>query len=532
MHTKLSVRASGGRKALGNVIALEINLKSCLGFADRFIKEEKYLDAMVNLNEAIQFVENKEEKREILVRFLFLLTQTDNFGSAYTVLCKLIYTYCMKDTYIFDGVDLVLKESLLFSSQDEMFFFEGLDIKAREDFITVREYCKNENYEALFDAMPLLVNPQNPHFPEMMKLIYETTQQEDFKVNKDKVLKSAMLLYPNAPENPYVISLLLDTNDKDILDILEKGYRMQLERANDNYFDLLRIGRAYMLNGRYWVASKFFTRLMYQNKYDEETLWMTALNYYLLGEKEKGRRYLNTYAAFFHCSEAPIGIYRAYMDGEEVLPVRYPFVSHNFIKAEIARLKHYFAHFPASDITLKALEDLYKVAGFNYHELYEIVAEYPSEAMQLSIKRMLSSMRVNSYHKLYLFNELVQSDYEGSVDMIYKDRIYCGNILRLRARGIDKRYFRFYKEIIALMPFCEEVIPLKCNELSEIVKKVAKEFPLDETEEREGIAKYLIFTLYCKKLKIKIEKDYFQHIFNTTDSEDFEEMCAPFLDEK
>lgn len=362
----------------------------------------------------------------------------------------------------------------------------------------------------------------------MMKLIYEATQQEDFKVSKDKILKSAMLLYPIAPENPYVISLLLDTKDNEIIDILEKGYRLQLERANDNYFDLLRIGRAYMLNGRYKVASKFFIRIMYQNKYDEETLWMTALNYYLMGEKDKGRRFLNTFAAFFKCSEAPIGIYRAYMESDEVLPAKYPFVSDNFIINEIERIKEFFAHFPPSEIALQPLEDLFKVAGFKYHELYDIVADSPCAAMQASIKRMLSSMRVNSYHKLYLFNELVQSDYEGSVDMIYKDRIYCGNVLKLRARGLDKRYFFFYKDIVALIPFCEEIIPLKCNELAEVLKKVAKEFPLDETKEKEGVAKYLIFILYCKKLKIKIDNDYFQHIFNTTESENFDEMVELF----
>lgn len=149
MYKEIQFWARGDRKALGNIIALDINLKSCLGFADRFIKEEKYLDAMANLNDAIKYVETKEEKREIYVRFLFLLTQTDNFGSAYTVLCKLIYTYCLKDSYIFDGVDMVLKESLLFANPDNMFSFEGLDIKAREDFITVRELCKNEDYDTL-----------------------------------------------------------------------------------------------------------------------------------------------------------------------------------------------------------------------------------------------------------------------------------------------------------------------------------------------------------------------------------------------
>lgn len=509
---------------MGNVIALEINLKNCLGFADRFIKEDKYLDAMINLNDALKFAKTAEEKRDIYIRYLYLLTQTDNFGSAYTVLCKLIYTYCDRDSYLFDGVDMVLKDSLLFGGHETMYTFDGLDIKSREDFIMIRELIKNEDYDTLFDALPIIARPANPYFNDIMKLTYEATQKEDFDIDKDKVLKASMLLYPKAPDNPYIISLLLDTNDEEVIDVLEKGYRLQLEKANENYFDLLRIGRAYMLNGRYNVAGKFFNRIMQQNKYDEETLWMAALNSYLKGEHEKGKRLLNTYAAFFKCSDAPIGIYRAYMESDELLPAKYPLVSEEFINKEIERIKDFFKMFSPSEISITALEDLFKVAGYKYQTLYDIVAEFPGEAMQGAIKRLLSSMRVNSYHKIFLFNELVQSDYEGAVDIIYKDRVFCGNVLKLKARGIDKRYYRFYKEIIALIPFCEEMIPLKCSVLAEETKKIAKEFPLDN-EETEGVAKYLIFERYTKRLRLKIDKEYFMHIFNTTDCKDFEEMC-------
>lgn len=502
---------------MGNVIALDINLKSCLRFADKFINDEKYLDAMINLNDAIKFAKTNDEKRDIYIRYLYLLTQTDNFGSAYTVLTKLIYTYCNSDSYIFDGIDVILKESLLFSNADNLFSFEGLDIKAREDFIKIREFCKNEDFDTLIESLPILANPRNPYFPEMMKLTYEATQHPGFKVKKDKILNSAMLLYPNAPDNPYVISMLLETNDEEIIDVLEKGYRLQLERASDNYFDLLRIGRAYMLNGRYHVGIKFFRRIMQHNRYDEETLWMSALCYYLLGEREKGRRALNTYAAFFKCSDAPVNIYRAFMESKDIAPARYPFVSDKFINKEIKRVKEFFEMFPPSEISISPLLDLFKVAGYKYEALYEIVRSHKGEVMQKAIRKLLSSMRVNSYHKLFLFNELVQSDYEGGVDIIYKDRIFCGNILRLRAKDIDKRYHRFYKEIMAMIPFCEEFIPLKCSRLAATVKKVAEVFPLDDSEEKEAAAKYIIFYLYTKSLRIKIDEAYFKHIFNVND---------------
>jgi hypothetical protein len=489
-----------------------------LGFADRFIKEEKYIDAMINLNDAITYAKTNEEKREIYIRYLYLLTQSDNFGSAYTVLCKLIYTYCERDSYLFDGIDMVLKDSLLFSNNENMLAFDGLDIKAREDYITIRELYRNEEYNTLFDALPALITPDNPYFPEIMKMAYDATQKENFKVGTDKILKAAMLMYPAAPDNPYLISMLLDTKDKEVISVLEKGYRLQLERAEDNYFALLRIGRAYMLSGRYEVASKFFARIMQHNPHDEETLWTAALCSYLLKQPEKGRRLLNTYAAFFKCSDAPVGIYRSYMDSDEVAPSRYPFLSDKFIAKELARLKEFFAMFAPSDISITTLEDLFKVAGYKYEELYEIVSIYPGEVMHRAIKRMLSSMRINSFHKLFLFNELVKTDYEGSVDIVYKDRIFCGNVLKLRARGINKSYFRFYKEIVAMIPFCEEMIPLKCSVLAEIVKSVAKEYAYDEGPESEGAAKLSIFTQYAKRLRIKIDSEYYRHVFNASAS--------------
>lgn len=501
---------------MGNVIALEINLKSCMGFADRFIKEEKYLDAMINLNDAISYAKTNEEKREILIRFLYLLTQTDNFGSAYTVLCKLIYTYCERDSYLFDGIDMVLKDSLLFSNNENMLAFDGLDIKAREDFITIRELCRNEEYETLFDALPVLISADNPYFPEIMKMVYDATQQQNFKVGKEKVLKAIMLMYPNAPENPYIVSMLLDTEDEEVISVLEKSYRLQIERSDDNYFDLLRIGRAYMLSGRYEVAGKFFARIMQQNEYDEETLWMAALNSYLLKQPEKGRRLLNTYAAFFKCSDAPIGIYRSYMDSADAAPSRYPFLSETFISKEIKRVKEFFKVFEPSDISVTALEDLFKVAGYKYEELYDIVSEFSGTVMQNAIKRMLASMRINSYHKLFLFNELVKTDFEGGVDIVYKDRIFCGNVLKLRARGINKSFFRFYKEIIAMIPFCEEMIPLKCGVLAEIIKNAAKE-EYDISPEQEGASKYKIFMQYVKKLRIKVDTEYYKHVFNVAE---------------
>lgn len=501
---------------MGNVIALEINLKSCMGFADRFIKEEKYLDAIMNLNEAIDYAKTNEEKREIFIRYLYLLTQTDNFGSAYTVLCKLIYTYCERDSYLFDGIDMVLKDSLLFGNNENMLVFDGLDIKAREDFITVRELCRNEEYEKLFEVLPVLMTVENPYFPETMKMVYDATQQPNFKVDKNIILKAMMAMYPSAADNPYIVSMLLDTENKDVISVLEQGYRLQLERADDNYFDLLRIGRAYMLRGKYEIAGKFFARIMQQNEYDEETLWMAALNSYLLKQPEKGRRVLNTYAAFFKCSDAPVGIYRAYMDSEDAAPSKYPFLSEAFITKEIKRVKEFFKVFAPGDISVTALEDLFKVAGYKYEELYEIVSDYPGEVMQNAIKRMLASMRINSYHKLFLFNELVKSDFEGGVDIVYKDRIFCGNVLKLRARGINKSFFRFYKEIIAMIPFCEEMIPLKCGTLAEIIKNAAKE-EYDISPEQEGATKYKIFMQYVKKLRIKVDAEYYKHIFNVAE---------------
>lgn len=499
---------------MGKVIALEINLKSCIGFADRFIKEEKYLDAMINLNDAFKYAKTNQEKRDIYIRYLYILTQTDNFGSAYTVLCKLIYTYCLQDSYLFDGVDIVLKDSLLFTNTDNLYTFEGLDIKSREDYILIRELVKNEDYNSLFELLPIVAQPSNPYFNEMMRLAYEATQRDNFKVAKNKVLNTSMLLYPKAPDNPYIISLLLDTHDKEVIDVLEKGYRLQLEKANDNYFDLLKIGRAYMFNGRYHVASKFFNRIMQNNRYDEETLWTAALNCYLKGEREKGRRYLNTYAAFFKCSDAPINLYRSFMESEEdVAPAKYPFVSEAFINKEIDRIKGFYKMFQPTDLSIITLEDLFKVAGYKYETLYEIVAQYPGKVMQNAIIRLLSSMRVNSYHKLYLFNELVKSDYEGPVDIIYKDRIFCGNVMKFRARGIDKKYHRFYKEILSMIPFCEEMIPIKCNALADAVKKIAFEI-VPDTEEKEGEAKYAIFTEYVKRLKIKVDNEYYMHLFN------------------
>lgn len=512
---------------MGNVIALELNVKSCLGFADRFIQEEKFLDAIINLNDALKFAKTNEEKREIYARYLYLLTQTSNFGSAYTIFCKLIYTYCSKDCYIFDGVDMVLRDSLLFSNPNVLYSFDGIDITSREDFIMIREFVKNEDYQTLFDALPIIAKPSNPYFNDMMRLSYEATQRSSFNVSKDIVLKSAMQLYPVAPENPHIISLLLESKDQEIIKVLEKGYRLQIEKADDDYFDLLRIGRAYMLSKRYSVAAKFFAKIMQQNKYDEETLWTAAQNYYLMGDVVKGRKLLNIYAAFFQCSDAPIKLFRAYMDSDCVEPLRYPLISKQFINQEIKRLEEFFKVFAPSQASVGQLEDLFKVAGDKYKKLYAIVSKYPCEAMQEAILRMISSMRINSFHKRFLFKELVESGFEGGFEMVYKDRIYCANILRLRARGIDDKYFELYKEIVSMIPFCHEIVPLKCSVLAEITKKVAKEIEINK-KYMEGVAKFVIFDLYTKKLRIKIDKKYYMQLFNKTRYKDFEKLCINY----
>ncbi len=498
-----------------------------MGFADRFIKEDKYLDAIINLNDALKFAKTNDEKRDIYVRYLYLLTQTDNFGSAYTILCKLIYTYCTKDCYMFDGADMVLRDSLLFGNPSALYNFDGIDIKSREDFIMIREYIKNEDYQTLFDILSIIAKPSNPYFNDIMRLSYEATQNPNFKVSKSDILKTAIQLYPKAPDNPYVISLLLDTKDEEVIKVLEKGYRLQLEKTGDDYFDLLKIGRAYMLNKRYNVASKFFNKIMLQNRYDEETLWTAAQNYYLMGDTKKGRKLLNTYAAFFQCSDAAIRVYRAYMDSDYLEPTRYPLVSEKFINEEIKRIEEFYKLFSPSEISIRDLEDLFKVVGHKYEKLYDIVSNFPGVAMQVAIKRMLSSMRIYSFHKLFLFSKLIESDYEGSFDMVYKDRIYCANILRLRARGIDKKYFQIYKEIMTMIPFCEEMIPLRCAILSEITKKVAKEIPLD-TKVMGGVAKFIIFCRYTDRLRIKIDKDYYMQVFNKSKAVDFEEICNKY----
>ena len=93
----------------------------------------------------------------------------------------------------------------------------------------------------------------------MMKMVYASTLNKNFNLSKAQVIETATMLYAKTPDNPYLIALLLSTGDKELIELLEKNYQVQLENAYENYFALLHIGRAYMFNKKYYIVDKFFT---------------------------------------------------------------------------------------------------------------------------------------------------------------------------------------------------------------------------------------------------------------------------------
>ena len=514
---------------MGNIIALDINLKSCLDFADKFIKEGKFLDAILNLNDAFNYTKNTEDKKELYIRYLYILTQTDNYGAAYTIFTKMIYLNCKDDFYVFDGIDVMLKNSIIFGDLDRI-TFEGLDVESREEFITARELYKNENFKELYEQIIYLGNDKNPYFNDMMKMVYESTFNVNFNLSKSQIIETATMLYAKDPENPYIISMLLDTKDKKIVELMEKGYNVQLENAEDDYFSLLHLGRAYMINEKYYIAGKFFNELLEQNDLDEEALFLATLNSFLGGEKEKAKRYLNTYAAVFSSSDAPINFYRNFFRSEYLQPTKYPFVSNEFVDHELERITNEFKVFSPNELSIKTFIDLFKVAGYRYNELYDLVVLYPCEIMNKALLELIKTMRVNSYHKLFLFHQLVSNKYEGKFDMIYKDKVYCGNLLKLRARGLELPYYNIYEEIVSMLPFCEEIIPMKCSVLSIIIKNAAKQITIEDDKELENITKYIIFKMYCQKLNVKIDSSYFKkEVFGITDNELLEQIANKII---
>lgn len=510
-----------------NVIDMQIDYDTCLEFAERFLLDGKYLEAMQNLNEALKLA--RKEKRvpaEVYARMLYIMNQTENMVCAFDVFIKLLVNIRGSTNYYIDDVDALMKDAFPQDEEDIEIDESGMfvnmsEIKHREMYIRATEYAKNQHFDRFTAELDILYR-HSGRFGTKVLNAYLVSVAPYLKGAKRAQMMDKLLAIMEHEGKTIVsiVEFILSANVKKYIDILEKNFKQQLNDYRDNPYLLMCLGCAYMKAERNETAQYFFVNSLAVSPYEEETLWSAALNSYLMGRPEQGRQYLNTFAALFEISNVPVQLYRDFMSQAPVA-VDYPEVSREFFISELMR-----AMGESGEINYDILENLFFAADKEQGDLLIKNLAKSRESGFFSVRRakmllnLLESARVLSEFKPALYSELIEGSYSGPVSIIYNSELYVTEIRRVIFENADI-FNEAYLEILKLLPFSIEYIPTDCKALQAVLKEIKEKNVSPSGSNPLYSLVYAALCLYTKRIGVITDLRLYKEALGVNDRTDF-----------
>lgn len=524
-----------------NIIKMDISFESCVQFAEELIAEEKYVEAMQNLNEAMQLAKKeKKDAFEAVSQMFYIMSKTDNYQGALDVAVLLLSVMqAGRENYYFDNIEECIKDIFPMEAGEEMSEFSPLfinivDIRRREYFIRAQEYVANEQHDLFLLELNTLYFGSGKYSQKVIMMFLNDCAPTFKGAKKARMLEEIMSISDVDPmgANPFILEYVLSQNIDKYSSMLEANAGDILADLFENPLGLLCVGVGFMKCSKFDVANIFLRQALKLNPHEEETMWTMALNYYLMGDREEGRVWLNKYAAMFGVGSVPIQLYRKFMETAP-MPVDYPFVSVEFLGKQFfdmikdADLGNEFDYKMMGQILFVAPEKSYEIFT---HALDTYRVDGPSEKARIAMAlELLRAPRVQSALKPFIMRELVSSSYEGPVTIVYEQRFISYTMRRFKDTLLPC-IEDSYSELIGILPFVLEHIPMHFKMMRKIAtdmnKKLLTVTPL--SKDTYTAVTYAMLCLYAKKVGVKINNEFYRTYFGIKKTEKMKKCLELF----
>ncbi|MFA6866404.1 MAG: hypothetical protein WCR54_02690 [Clostridia bacterium] len=500
---------------MAKVIDFNVNKGSCLKFAQDAFNKENYLVAVQNITEGLSMCnEGHDELRLKLYELLSsIYDETENYEAKKQCFVKQYQPKC-KDTFCLS----VNNEIIVQEMSDDMFYAE-----LNECNEIIRE-IEMRDYTIAFGK--IMSNNLTEREWQNIILAIKNAYKCDIKFKIDQYFVPIVTLLAKLIDKSGLVWLMLKGKGA-LHDLSIDGTDVFIENLDDIYL-LQRLAESYYDCGEFESAKTIYDNLFEYNPFDGVTLFHLSACNFALGKIEEGDKYFAKYKSMFVAIDVPIAMYEEFFYSKYKTDVcKYPFLPYSFvddisqtlIKDEEIRQIDYL------DITnslnlFKKINAFLAIAGDKkacdfINKLGKIKDEI-GKGYALILRSALMYIPISDYIKKYIFVKLSKSDNSGNFFLVLNDKIVETCLVKLATISGDeekdknivknKKYQNIYNMIMTNIPFIDGYVPLKLNELKNVIVKIESEVP------DFGINEYydktrLILKQYILKAKLNISFD-------------------------
>ncbi|HKL74180.1 MAG TPA: hypothetical protein VJ903_04745 [Clostridia bacterium] len=482
---------------MGKIINYQIDAEGLYDFAVSAFREGNYILCVQNINEGLSSSNlDKQVKSKFYELLMAVYDNTENSAAKMDIVVKNapepLGDYGKIDFREFITVDDTLLMSDEEEENNEIFIYSQI-----RDCFTIRDYVKafGQIITAELSEKYLI------KLSEYICLAFE--EDETFNINDYFV--PAISLLAKLEDKNRLLSVMIASGGA-CKDLVIDGASVFAEDADD-LVKLLSLAEVYYISGEMDVAKDIYKKALQFSPLNEDALFHYAAILYAKGYKVEADKYFAKYRVLFENTFLPINMYAKYFESEYVktTPVLYPYLDANFVDEE--------ARCVIENIQLNGLD------GSNLRGIAEVINTCEKEEdcfilpllsdiltkdkLHATLLYLLGNPSINSFIKRKLIAKLYDAKYQGRYIAYLDSKLVFASMVEIGPNH-SEYYANLYREFVLEMPFSSINIPLKCNVLKNVIKKVEQLIPLVEYQESRYIA-YLVLKNYIKLCKIIVE---------------------------
>lgn len=480
---------------MGQIIDLNLSFRNLINFAEKALKKGDTLGCALNLNEALELAEAREEKQQVYSLFIKCFRSTSNVRSVMDVVAKDVENRVNDDYY---RMDFDLRRH----TPDEEFFESE-----EPDYDVVRTYNEIKNFinERKYDDAIALLSDAKPNY-ECMDAVVDALNDAvdcDKRLNLDKYLIPLIGIMANSPCQIDMLQLLLE-GGKATHNIMVDSAEFLLSEEDDSN-TLCLMGIAYFQSNELETAEKFFLKALDNDPIDEDALYYMSVISNLLGGEKRNGKYWDRYKAVYKITEPPINLLEEFFFSEDkTFLVPYQTLPISFIEKVAKRL---LLEASTEDISDEYAAKLTEFAKLSPDKPFLTLIKFfgrtgTKPRLQKLYVDLLKSSRVPAFVKERLVGILAEDGYEGDLLILTDKRVVFTRFAKLHRR-VSKAWSLIYKLLLRSMPFSDVYIPVRCGVLSQVIKKLDGMIALEEDD--MGFALALALVNYLRRLRVNID---------------------------
>lgn len=510
---KEEIHIEGGGKPN---VAVKITPEKCVEFAVAAIDKKDYLAAIHNLNEGLSLAIDREQIAALNEVYIELFETMGSFDNVRDIIARDFITSTEGDA---EFVKLDLDTVMPYDDplEDGEYFDEGgILLDEVYKFSEFRALCAQRKYA---DAMALAEK-----FPDtdaafrvyVDAMIEAESTDPTFDFNRYFLAEyyssgtGMSFLLPHGGEDYYRLAALMLKSGGVVRSLVVEAADMILESAV-NLRDIVLMGKHFFLASEFHCAEIFFKKALEYTCVEANSLYYLTVINKIKGDNEKADEYWNVYKAAFKSFNPPIALWEEFFKTEHVkTPTAYRCLPNEFQKEYCEKfMKEYTAE--NAEKSFKSLLEFFMLCGDFYALKTMFTLTQAKRNSQSFLVNVLKNTWIPDGLKYAAFQDLIASGYEGQIRLMLSTTFKSFVYSKVHGR-IAKSWVEVHNDLIRTLAFSEKYVPIKCNFIAAILKKMYAVPTLREVEPDAILT--VLWLSYVKMLGFNIKEIEFLGAFN------------------